>query len=574
MSTTLLLLALITVVTSQSVPSVGVVFSYDIIKEVGAIASGNIEKEVAATHPPPYVDHTSSATVTLKDFTFSVLLLAFGLESPGWQYFEEYASFQYHIKQNGFPGVAESGDIWIFTTNQNQKTLTVSVTTDFSGLTPTLKVNSASVAVESGDLFVVGHCTDTICLIPVHDIIDPIAQKLIPTLESTIVTQVQTEGNAILQKIADIVRVPVGSYTLEFNGEGAMTVLPGGLLSYTANGGVLADVNGNFIPPPVSNTVPLPNLATLPAGDIKVVISEWSIASFIWALGKTGALSALITPSNVPASLPVKLNTDSLIWLLAMPGLSKYPHMNLTFAIEPIWTWPSVVIQPSPAFEASSLSFSCSMSIVNNGKVVLANAVVLNITFGLNFTSSATLRGNVATIGLSLVGHDDSVTLISSQVGSVATASFQTLLSLAFSLVQIPPFNVTMPSGITVTGLTFSTKAGYALLLVDGHPAPVMLPNPLKRASQRPLPEPKGTQRTKSHKLSTLAHNATSPDSVQVCGAGLDKNCQGGQTCCNSAKGGFACCPLEHATCCSDGLHCCPMGEGCVNGNTECAPWG
>lgn len=38
------------------------------------------------------------------------------------------------------------------------------------------------------------------------------------------------------------------------------------------------------------------------------------------------------------------------------------------------------------------------------------------------------------------------------------------------------------------------------------------------------------------------------------------KTCRKGQTCCDDKQGGFGCCPYENATCCSDGLHCCPEG--------------
>ncbi|GMT31394.1 hypothetical protein PFISCL1PPCAC_22691, partial [Pristionchus fissidentatus] len=36
----------------------------------------------------------------------------------------------------------------------------------------------------------------------------------------------------------------------------------------------------------------------------------------------------------------------------------------------------------------------------------------------------------------------------------------------------------------------------------------------------------------------------------------------GDQTCCASS-GGFSCCPLTAATCCTDGIHCCPHATAC-----------
>ncbi|CAL8086776.1 unnamed protein product [Orchesella dallaii] len=41
------------------------------------------------------------------------------------------------------------------------------------------------------------------------------------------------------------------------------------------------------------------------------------------------------------------------------------------------------------------------------------------------------------------------------------------------------------------------------------------------------------------------------------------KSCRKGQTCCDDKQGGFGCCPYENATCCTDGLHCCPQETSC-----------
>ncbi|XP_018429278.1 PREDICTED: granulins [Nanorana parkeri] len=40
-------------------------------------------------------------------------------------------------------------------------------------------------------------------------------------------------------------------------------------------------------------------------------------------------------------------------------------------------------------------------------------------------------------------------------------------------------------------------------------------------------------------------------------------SCPDGTTCCHTEGGGWACCPLEEAVCCSDHLHCCPSGYTC-----------
>ena len=53
------------------------------------------------------------------------------------------------------------------------------------------------------------------------------------------------------------------------------------------------------------------------------------------------------------------------------------------------------------------------------------------------------------------------------------------------------------------------------------------------------------------------------------CGDG-EMYCMDGQTCCLSDSGGFGCCPVPNAICCSNGVHCCPQGYICDYGSGGC----
>ena len=46
--------------------------------------------------------------------------------------------------------------------------------------------------------------------------------------------------------------------------------------------------------------------------------------------------------------------------------------------------------------------------------------------------------------------------------------------------------------------------------------------------------------------------------------------CPGTTTCCMSPQGAVGCCPYENATCCTDGLHCCPNGYTCDLSKGQC----
>ncbi|XP_029428750.1 progranulin isoform X2 [Rhinatrema bivittatum] len=49
-----------------------------------------------------------------------------------------------------------------------------------------------------------------------------------------------------------------------------------------------------------------------------------------------------------------------------------------------------------------------------------------------------------------------------------------------------------------------------------------------------------------------------------------ETSCADGQTCCRTASGEWACCPLTEAVCCSDHVHCCPNGYTCNTAVGSC----
>eukprot|EP00053_Salpingoeca_punica_P021302 m.212850 g.212850 ORF g.212850 m.212850 type:complete len:326 (-) comp21769_c0_seq1:187-1164(-) len=44
--------------------------------------------------------------------------------------------------------------------------------------------------------------------------------------------------------------------------------------------------------------------------------------------------------------------------------------------------------------------------------------------------------------------------------------------------------------------------------------------------------------------------------------------CSDSNTCCLLSHGGYGCCALPNAVCCSDNIHCCPAGYFCLSGGT------
>uniref|UniRef100_A0A8C4T306 Granulins domain-containing protein n=1 Tax=Erpetoichthys calabaricus TaxID=27687 RepID=A0A8C4T306_ERPCA len=61
----------------------------------------------------------------------------------------------------------------------------------------------------------------------------------------------------------------------------------------------------------------------------------------------------------------------------------------------------------------------------------------------------------------------------------------------------------------------------------------------------------------------TKVHNVPCDDTVA---------CPDNTTCCKTAKGSWACCPMPKAVCCSDHVHCCPEGTICDVTTLQCNP--
>ncbi|XP_059381087.1 progranulin-like [Carassius carassius] len=60
---------------------------------------------------------------------------------------------------------------------------------------------------------------------------------------------------------------------------------------------------------------------------------------------------------------------------------------------------------------------------------------------------------------------------------------------------------------------------------------------------------------------------------LNVCGALICPDggmCEDGNTCCQMPSGGYGCCPLPNAECCSDHLHCCYQGTLCDLVHSKC----
>ncbi|GFO46514.1 Cg6459 pa [Plakobranchus ocellatus] len=80
-----------------------------------------------------------------------------------------------------------------------------------------------------------------------------------------------------------------------------------------------------------------------------------------------------------------------------------------------------------------------------------------------------------------------------------------------------------------------------------------------------------GTCNKGSDRLTWLTKLPSKSSPVQTAVTCDDQSeCPSGNTCCLNQQGGYSCCPLPSAVCCSDRLHCCPAGYTCDVGAGTC----
>jgi len=60
------------------------------------------------------------------------------------------------------------------------------------------------------------------------------------------------------------------------------------------------------------------------------------------------------------------------------------------------------------------------------------------------------------------------------------------------------------------------------------------------------------------------------PDKVADVQCPDGRFCPDGNTCCPIQSGGYGCCPLQDAVCCSDQIHCCPHATTCDVEHGQC----
>jgi len=261
--------------------------------------------------------------------------------------------------------------------------------------------------------------------------------------------------------MANLIKFSLLGKNFAFDADGTINFLPNDYILYVSKGTVLPQVNGNYLNPPVANKVTLPDLDKFPQASARIGVTEWVLSSALWAVGQTGLLDITITPSMLPATSPLKLSTDDSFWKATMPGLSTYPHMNLTVSFAPNSPWPVVSTLTNNTITIDT-SLSLTFNIVNGAEVVVPAAAVINVKLFVTLHVAVSLvNPAVVSVLPTITNETNEVTLTSSKIGDVTLKTLKSIIALAFGFVKIPAIQVPIPDPFHLSSISITSFPGY-----------------------------------------------------------------------------------------------------------------
>ena len=536
---------------------------------------------------PPVSGQNSEVSYTFSNWNFDIFLQTpdYSSTTPNllgyeWLLFQFTFQWHYHMEAKSWPNPSESGYIYVWTQNWNQKMLSISSTITNNGGTPTYNCDGVQIVANDYDIYIYVSCSDTFCLIPVDDIAQSVAKNFLPTFQTEMQKTLNLEFNKILSDILLLKKIQLeANAEIILDLEGAWSLLPDGshtpgiLISPT--GMFLSDVNNNIVNPPFQDNYTVPaNVLNNPPRELMIYVTPFFLETSFWAVNYIGFFNRTLTDADVPSSSPVHLDTNDGFFQSAAPGLTKYPNLNLTvstsFSNTPYFYMNTTGLY---AYEAK---LELEFNIVNESKII-QKAFAIQINLNLNLNSSLNQIKNKFFLNSTIINHSEIVTTTFTNVGPIVSDAFSQLVDLIFSIITFPGFALPIPPSLTISAQELAYGPNY---LQIGMNYAYNLPQS-EKVNPKKFDRILDINNAHHYKLSSNsthidikpAQKISKPNAVQLCGDG-SANCASGSTCCKTSTGTdnikYGCCPYPNAVCCGSACEtCCPNGYMCYT-NCEC----
>jgi hypothetical protein len=500
------------------------------MKEIGEDLSLEIA-DVANTYTatPAVSGETSEVTYTLNNFVYDIDLEDFYYNNGaptntfGWASFDFIFQFNYHVCARIWPNPCEDGWIIVYSTN-NQVNLQLTANVLLNQPLVNVHVTAANLLFQQGDIDIYVQCTSTLCLLPVGDIADAVAQQFVPTFQSGIVTIANTALNNKVNTYPTT--IPLPEYGLSLNLLGGFEFLPNQDNSNLVLYGEGVFQNG-VKPPPLNPQIAPPDsvFSTNPS-PMQIIITQDLVDDLLYSIATDPQYVYSITNQNLPADSPVALNTNSFFWQSVAPGLAQYPNTNMSVALK-LASKSAVLLEGGgPVF--GQISIYATFNLISGSTLKPAFTLEIDV-YPTAMLYVKMIGTNTLFVNSTITSWGSpNVTVLSSSVGSVSTFAFSFAMSGILALVPSPTFNLPIPPEFSMSDPTLTYGVGYLLLGAN-----VQYLTPI--------------------------NSITCPDGI--------KKCPLQNTCCKWGSS-YGCCTLPNANCCDSG--CCGQFYQCANGG--CVP--
>jgi lipopolysaccharide-binding protein len=370
------------------------------------------------------------------------------------------AEAQWHYREHGFPHISDSGRVDVNT--GIDIAILVHVSTDASGhlvinIDPNVGVNihDFNIKLHGGASWL-------------YNLIKGLFEGSIKhSVENVIRDQISGSLNAQLQKLISSInyQVQVGAHDANVFLDLSMSQA---IFSATpppsfgmGSKGLFYQQNGQEYAGPPPPVVPYRQL-TSNTNMIQVIITDYVVNSLGWAWYQSGRLTKTLTDKDIPAQVPIRLNTKFFV-TIAPELYQKYPDtaMQVTFNLSgnDFNKSPKGNLTSSGA-TITALGTAVFQVIQNDNPI---EVFILDIV--LNFELKVDVQGNLIVGSMQL--DKLSLSLESSQVGNVDAQSLNMLLGTVVQYVLVPIVNAQLAQGFPIPTFNGITLAAAQIVFDD-----------------------------------------------------------------------------------------------------------
>ncbi|KAM9984297.1 hypothetical protein ACTFIZ_004008 [Dictyostelium cf. discoideum] len=466
----LLLISIIGIVISQegAYPPGGIYvgLSSNFLTTEGESLTTYAQNELLSMSLPDQSGSSSKASYTFTSFKLGLTLdnlfynqLQTDVYQIGWESIDFELQWNYHICANAIFNPCENGNIQVGTVSGATAAVASNIYVEFNSTSTSIIATNSTMAFEQGAVQVNVHCSNAICVIPVSDIANEVAQNFVTELTNGITKAINQQVPTIEALFTPIKQIPM---TLS-NGDSFWINLEGTLveesnptadlptITAALNGGIiLENTDGNFVYPSQNPTyIPTDSQLESFTSDYSIILTGFFIESLFDAVFAS-SLPMTINPSQVPSASPVQLNTSDGFFSGVAPGLSQYPNLGIQVnCYSPVT--PLVSINSS-AISLFNLELSADFIILNGDNPFTAFTVLFTIDASLS-TEILTDSPSTFSLNSTLASMTPNATIVTSTIGSVDATGFVQLMQMVQGVIKLPAPAYSVPSKYSMSNV-------------------------------------------------------------------------------------------------------------------------